>query len=284
MDKVFKNGMRLSEIKPADKEKGTEAELVFVDEVTEERGRYQRDAVDIVIPSNHLELVHDTITEYKKWLKENEALQEKVDLAETEQERLEAIKARSLHFKDRFAGVVSKDMGDRLSPSKIKKMWEKFICGEYRDFLQAHVNLTMQDIVEIGVDKFFYVMGWKKPSDVSKWRNNKVRIGYCCHCHDQFVPMILQYNHGLCLNCKGHYSETAIRNFVIRTLNESNRYHEAQHDMMMDFHIMFYHDEQFRRMFLVGDEFAIQMEQTEGEVPEWVQLPPHLRPESDQQS
>jgi hypothetical protein len=234
-----------------------------------EEGKYIKPQADIKIPENYLQLIEKTTKDYKKWLKANDKLQELANNADTDEERSEALKEVTKHFKDRYAGVLAKDMGDRLSISKITRIWEKFISDEYRGFMNAHLNLTMTQIMNIGIDKFIYVMGWRRPTDVVTWHNNKLRIGACCHCNDQFIPMMFQYNNGLCTNCRPLYSHSAIRNFVIRQLNVSERYEEASRDLLMDFYIMFYHDEKLRKLFLVGTESAKEMESFQDELPTW---------------
>lgn len=231
--------------------------------------KYERPQADIKVPDNYLTLLQSTIKDYKKWHKENEKLQVLADEADTDEDREAAKKQATDHFKTRYAGFLAKDTGDRLSVSQLNRIWDKFIRDEYRGFLHAHVNITMEQIVSIGIDKFIYVLGWKRPSDVASWHNNKLRIGVCCHCQDQFLPMMLQFNHGLCANCRPHYSAAAIRNFVIRQLNTSERYEKAHHDCLMDFYIMFYHDEKFRSLFIEGTPTAEEWSQWREEVPEW---------------
>lgn len=234
-----------------------------------EEGKLERPKAEITVPEDYVQLIAKSIKEYKKWLKENNKLQEVADNAETEEGRKAALDNVTSHFKGRYAGVLAKDLGDRLSVSKIERIWDKFIKDEYRPFLNAHLNLTMKQIMEIGIDKFIYVMGWKRPTDVVTWRNNKLRVGACCHCKDQFIPMILQYNNGLCTSCRPLYSHKAIRNFIMKQLNVSERYQEASRDLLMDFYIMFYHDERLRKLFLAGTETANEMEGYKYDLPEW---------------
>lgn len=231
--------------------------------------KIERQQADITVPPNYKELVESTLKRYKKFLKENSRLQELADNAESEEEQKELLQNNTDHFKHFFAGVISKDEHTRLSVSQVKNIWERFMKGEYRSFLNAHLNLTLADIIKVGVDRFVYVMGWKRPSDVPSWHNNRVRVGVCCHCQDQFIPMMLQTNHGLCVNCRPKYSVTAIRKFAIHQLNTSERYYEATQDLLMDFYIIFYMDEKFRKLFLKGSESASQMEEFEEKTPEW---------------
>lgn len=231
--------------------------------------KIERTQADIMVPPNYKELVEATLKRYKKFLKEDARLQELADNAESDEEQKELLQKNTDYFKHFFAGVISKDEHTRLSVSQVKNIWERFMKGEYRPFLNAHLNLTLADIIKVGIDKFIYVMGWKRPSDVPSWHNNRVRVGVCCHCHDQFIPMMLQYNHGLCANCRPEYSISAIRKFAIHQLNTSQRYHEATQDLLMDFYIIFYMDEKFRKLFLKGSETAEEMEAFEEELPDW---------------
>ena len=158
---------------------------------------------------------------------------------------------------------------ERLSPAKIQNIWNRFMRGEYRAFFQAHTTMSLSDVMDAGVDRFIYTLGWTKPGDVPSWHNNKIRIGLCAHCREQFLPLMFQYNHGLCGNCRSKYSAKAIKNFISHQLNTSKRYDHAQHDMLMDFYILFYNDEQFRKLFKVGTKDASVLEDLESEIPDW---------------
>ena len=173
-------------------------------------------------------------------------------------------------FKQRYAGLYQKDEGKRLSKSSMRRIWNKFVKEERIRFFEVHNTFNVQQVLAIGVDKFIYTMGWTKPSHVRRWRNNKLRVGICCHCNDQFIPLLFQANHGLCHNCRPLYSVKAIKNYVIRELESSDRYYEAHRDLLMDFYIMFYHDAQLRSLFLKTSDFAQSLEEEELEVPEWV--------------
>lgn len=233
---------------------------IAVDDEIERGGVYVSPKAVIHFPDNYSKIVETQLKEYKDWLKTNQELQAKADEAETEEEEEEALKACTAHFKKRYAGVIAKDQGDRLSPSKLKNIWERFMRHEFRTFLDSHLNLKFEAILEIGIDKFIYTLGWKKASDTASWRNNKVRIGTCSHCNDQFIPMMFQQNHGLCSNCRPLYSVTAIRNYILHVMDQSDRYANATHDLLMDFYIMFYSDPQLRKLFLKGTDSAKKFE------------------------
>ena len=172
-------------------------------------------------------------------------------------------------FKKKYAGVYAKDEGKRLSKSSMRKIFRKFLKEERIDFFKHH-DFTLQDVVDIGIDKFVYTMGWTKPAKVRRWRNNKVRVGICLHCKDQFLPLIYQTNHGLCHNCRPLYSATAMRNFALAVLSKEKRYENAHRDFLMDFYIMFANDDKLRRSFLKGSDNAMWAENLEVETPEWI--------------
>lgn len=233
----------------------------------------ETEPVQITLPADYQERVNENLKEYKKWMYSHLKIIEKAEHATTVEEE-KAIKDEVVKdFKKRYAGFVAKDTGYRLSPSAVKNIWNAFMRSEYREFLASHVNLTMDDLLDIGIDKFIYTLNWSKPKDASNWRNHKIRIGYCCHCHDQFIAMIIQSNQGLCNNCRPDYSVKAMRNYILKVLNDSDRYHEAHRDALMDFYILFYNDQSFRNLFMKSSEFAQQLEEENYEVPEWVDHP-----------
>jgi hypothetical protein len=225
---------------------------------------------EIKVPDNFVKMVDQSIKDYRKWLFYYNELISSVNNIVRVEEKEEVIQKAKEMFRERYAGIVAKDEGIRLSPAQVRNIWEKFMRDEYRGFLRSHVNITLKDILDIGVDKFIYTLGWNKPSQVVSWHNNRVRIGICCHCKDQFIPMMLQYNHGLCRNCRPTYSHKAIRHFILHQLNVSERYNGADKDMMMDFYIMFYHDDKFRSFFIKNSEEAKEIESLEVNVPDWV--------------
>ena len=212
---------------------------------------------------------------------------EKEQFSFTESESLEDYDPEKLDkeaFKIRYAGLYQVDNGKRLSKASLRGIWRRFLTYERNNFFAAHKNLTIYDIGRIGIDKFIYTMGWFKKTDVSRWRNNKIRVGICAHCQDQFIPMMLQHNFGLCTNCKPLYSVRAVRNFMVKQMNISERYQHAHRDLLMDFFIMFYNDPQMRLLFLKDSEFAKECEASDFKVPSWYEqeagLLPSIPPES----
>jgi hypothetical protein len=172
------------------------------------------------------------------------------------------------HFQERY-GLGKGGSFKRLSRSAIRSIWRQFIEVERRDFFDVHRHMNVYDVARVGIDKFVYVMGWEKKHDAARWRNNKIRIGICCHCRDQFVMMILQQNHGLCKTCRPLYSSIAIRNFLVKQLWESERYQHAHRDLFMDFFILFYNDVNLRALFWKGSDSAKELEADERPLPDW---------------
>jgi hypothetical protein len=171
-------------------------------------------------------------------------------------------------FRERY-GMTAGGITNRLSRSMIRNIWRQFITVERRDFFDVHRHMDVYDVARVGIDKFVYMMGWETKHDAARWRNNKIRVGICCHCHDQFVMMLLQQNHGLCKTCRPLYSSTAIRNFLVKQLWESERYQSAHRDLFMDFFILFFRDANLRALFWKGSDSANELEADERELPGW---------------
>lgn len=172
-------------------------------------------------------------------------------------------------MKERYAGMYGKLPEKALSKRQMAKIFNEFMQTERRDFLIKNEMVSVQDILDIGIDKFIMTLGWTKPSDVPSWRNNVVRIGICPECNEQFIPLIFQVNQGLCNNCRPDFSVPAIKRFIEHTAAMNERYQEASSDLLMDFYIMFYNDANFRALFRKGSEDAKTIENLEFEIPEW---------------
>lgn len=171
--------------------------------------------------------------------------------------------------KDRYAGMYGSDK-DKVIPKKhLKKIWSTFITDERIDYITSNNTVSVEEIVSIGIDKFVRTNGWSRSSDVRNWRSNSVRVGKCPECNDQFLPMIMQANHGLCSHCRPKFSVKAIQRFVEHLISTSPRYYLAHRDALMDFYIMFYSDNAFRKLFLKDSETAKEYETREYVVPEW---------------
>lgn len=172
-------------------------------------------------------------------------------------------------MKKRYGGMYGKIPNEPIKKSRLVKMFDEFIQTERRDFILKHNTISMDNIVDIGIDKFAMTLGWTKASDVGGWRKNVVRIGACPDCNDQFIPLMFQTNQGLCNNCRPNISVKAIRRFIEYVAATNERYIKAESDLLMDFYIMFYSDRDFRKLFTKGSESAVEMETREFVTPEW---------------
>lgn len=170
---------------------------------------------------------------------------------------------------DRYAGTVAKK--PKLpSKSVLKAIWNEFVERERFSYINANDTISIDDIIRIGIDKFVITNGWTRKSEVAAWHNNRVRIGVCPHCKDQFVPLMFQTNYGLCRNCVPKYSSEAIRKYLEFVASTNKRYENAMNDLLMDFFILFYSKEDFRVLFLEGSDFAQKYKEKEFEVAEWL--------------
>lgn len=160
----------------------------------------------------------------------------------------------------RHGGVYSKYSHKRLSKSALSRIFKRFMLHARHDYLK-HQDLTMDDIIRIGVEQFVVANGWLKPKQVDGWVQNRVRIATCAGCDAHFVPALIQVNQGLCRHCRKKYSFPAIRQFMVeQTASNEEAENTKDPSMLVNFHIMFKNDAVFRSLFLKEDEFAIELE------------------------
>lgn len=171
----------------------------------------------------------------------------------------------------RHGGLYTRYSEKRLSRSGLARLFNRFLRFEYRAYCATH-DITLEDILKVGIEQFVVANGWRKVSHVSTWRTNKVRLHVCPGCEGQFVPAMYQTNHGLCIHCRKEFSDKAIRGYVQRSIDEMKRAIQEQDgpdeerrtsepSFMVNFYILFKHDKVFRDLFRKGDPFAVSCEQ-----------------------
>lgn len=161
-------------------------------------------------------------------------------------------------WRARHRGVYVKFPKEQMKKGAVRRVFEAFLKNERVDYFKSH-DFSVEDIVNIGIDKFVVANGWLQPRDASAWRNNKVRIGPCPHCKDQFVTKIYEANHGLCLNCVPLFSNKAIQGFMTKEAH-STRYHDDHAGLAIDFYMIFSNEDSFRNLFLKDTESAAEYE------------------------
>lgn len=165
-------------------------------------------------------------------------------------------------YQERHAGVYSKYDEKRISKQGMLKIFRRFATYEAADYFQEH-TIRPEDILRIGIDKFVVANGWTRRTEVRAWRNYKVRLHVCPSCEDQFVPALMQQNHGLCRHCRKEFSNLAIRSYVTRNLEEreTDEVETDQPSFLINFYALFTHDRAFRNMFRVDALFAQEEEE-----------------------
>lgn len=163
----------------------------------------------------------------------------------------------------RHGGLYTKYSDKRLSRSGLARLFRRFLRYEMRAYCEAH-DITLADILSIGIEQFIVANGWRKVSDVAGWRRNRVRLHVCPSCRDQFVPAMYQTNHGLCIHCRKEFSDKAIRGFILRQMEDASIRGEARQtsepSLLVDFYILFNGSAEFRDLFRKGDRFAVDCE------------------------
>lgn len=171
--------------------------------------------------------------------------------------------------KDRYAGMYGTDRAYVIPKKQLKQIWKRFVMEERIDYITMNNTVSVDEIIAIGIDKFVRTNGWMRSGDVPRWRSNVARVGKCPECNDQFIPLLMQTNHGLCNHCRPNFSVKAIKRFVEHTISTNERYFRADKDALMDFYIMFYNDATFRKLFIKGSESAEFFETREYVIPDW---------------
>lgn len=132
----------------------------------------------------------------------------------------------------------------------LERIWQEFIVSHRITMLSKNVQVSMEDILTIGPDKFFAAFGINKPSEVKLWVNNRVRVGKCSHCSMEFIPLMLSANYGLCRKCRPNYSFKAL-GAMVKTINQNMiEEHVNENETLQKILYLFYHDAAFRSQAL----------------------------------
>lgn len=163
----------------------------------------------------------------------------------------------------RHGGLYAKYSDKRLSRSGLSRLFRRFLRYELHPYCDTH-DITLADILAVGIEQFVVANGWRKVSDVAAWRRNRVRLHVCPSCRDQFVPAMYQANHGLCVHCRKEFSDKAVRGFILRQMAASGAKGEerrtSEPSLLVDFYILFSRNQEFRDLFRKGDPFALDCE------------------------
>lgn len=173
-------------------------------------------------------------------------------------------------WNERHGGLYSTYSEKRLSKSGLSRLFRRFLRYEMKAYREAH-DITLEDILRVGIEQFVVANGWRKVSQVATWRNNKIRLHICPSCNNHFVPAMFQTNHGLCIHCRKDFSDKAIRGYFKRNMDEMKAAlveHEnadeerrsKEPSFLVNFYILFKNDAMFRDLFRKGDPFAEQCE------------------------
>ena len=142
---------------------------------------------------------------------------------------------------------------------QIKAIWDKFKEEELADFTSANSYLSVKEIIDVGIDKFIYTMGITKPKHVASWKNHVVNIKVCGNCKDEFIPMMIQQNGGLCKRCAKEFSFEALQYFWAKE-SEKERDVDSQlyggPNVMINVLTLFVNDDRFRNLFKKDSDFV----------------------------
>lgn len=184
---------------------------------------------------------------------------EQIEEAGKQMSAYKTIRSREA-WQARHGGLYAKYTEKRMSKQGLIKTFRRFMTYEAKDYFAKH-TIKAEDILRIGIDKFIVANGWSCRSDVVKWRRNRVRLQVCPGCDDQFVPALVQQNHGLCIHCRKDFSNVAIRGYVSRMLYQlEDDATTDQPTFLVNFYALFANDKAFRDLFRKDNAFAIAEE------------------------
>lgn len=152
--------------------------------------------------------------------------------------------------------------GKTMNAKRLKKTWEAFKETELDEFINLNDLITVQDIFDVGIDKFIYSLGVDSPKNVRSWRTHVVRLGVCPECKNEFVPMMIQTNGGVCIKCATKFSFDALRQFIknetqVRLKKEDYSVEkDSPENVLMQVMIMFQKSPLFRSMFKKDTPFV----------------------------
>lgn len=163
--------------------------------------------------------------------------------------------------KERIRNTYGKKDNILLSESNLKKIWKRFKETELADFVRTNIYVTADDILRIGIDRFFYALGIHGRKQIASWRKHTIHIGVCPHCKDEFVAIMPEINLSLCRQCLREYDMEAIRLYIkkIATHTQEKLGATAGNVTVFKFFLLFKTEDAFREMFLNGSEFAQQL-------------------------
>lgn len=149
---------------------------------------------------------------------------------------------------------------------EVIELWNRFKESELEEYLKKTGNFTANDILRVGIDRFFYSLGVTKKEDLSAWRDHKVSLCVCPHCDSEFTMFLFDVNAGLCRKCSHDYSFDAIKVFIDRNMKEAaedsmkdgaeNPDFDRIGNIVVNFTALFHNDEKLRHLFLKDSEFA----------------------------
>ena len=96
------------------------------------------------------------------------------------------------------------------SPEKIWEAFENQDEEVLKEFKKFH-GYGVEEIKDIGWEKFIKAMGWKNSSQIESWRFDRLHNVICPNCRDDFG--ILEIQASLCDNCKDSFYYELVEDF-----------------------------------------------------------------------
>lgn len=95
-------------------------------------------------------------------------------------------------------GIKTQKRTDR----QYNKIWSDFIKNHAQDF-SKYMGYGVKEITNIGYKEFIDFMDWREPSDITRYRYDRIKVIPCQHCKQHFTTF--QLDMGLCDKCKEEF-------------------------------------------------------------------------------
>lgn len=82
------------------------------------------------------------------------------------------------------------------------KIWSDFLKNHAQDFTK-YMGYGVKEITKIGFKEFIDFMDWREPSDIGRYRYDRIKVIPCQHCKSHFTTF--QLDMGLCNDCKKEF-------------------------------------------------------------------------------
>lgn len=152
------------------------------------------------------------VNEKELKLEKEKILDGEIDISEDHNERYNVSKEELEAHNERMKNISNLTEDEIKSVNGIKtkkrstrqynKIWSDFLKNHAKDFTK-YMGYGVKEITHIGFREFIDFMDWREPSDIARYRYDRIKVIPCQHCKQHFTTF--QLDMGLCNDCKGEF-------------------------------------------------------------------------------